>query len=172
MLKPLIVLICVGCTAACLSPRAGGPQQLQPAACGVQRWWKLIPDLQPAAGSRPDLVRKAEVEEARGIIDLMVAAATGYCKRFGEYPRSVDRMVRYSRTLDRRAGCAVPHNLPADPWGTPYRYERVNGAPSPRSAGPDRRFGTGDDVVLPSAGDAESERFDPRALCGEPRLQP
>jgi hypothetical protein len=34
-----------------------------------------------------------------------------------------------------------------DPWGTAIAYSCVNGEPKARSAGPDRRFGTPDDVT-------------------------
>ena len=39
-----------------------------------------------------------------------------------------------------------PTQIPADPWGTPYRYILTNGVPLVISAGPDMRFGTKDDI--------------------------
>ena len=37
-------------------------------------------------------------------------------------------------------------DYPVDPWGTPYRYSPVGGEPKFISAGPDRKFGTRDDI--------------------------
>jgi type II secretory pathway pseudopilin PulG len=34
-----------------------------------------------------------------------------------------------------------------DPWGTPFRYQFINGKPKLRSAGPDARFDTPDDIT-------------------------
>jgi type II secretory pathway pseudopilin PulG len=34
-----------------------------------------------------------------------------------------------------------------DPWGMPYRYRVISGKPSIRSAGPDARFDTKDDIM-------------------------
>lgn len=174
MLKRLMLITTLGCTTvACLPPRTGVPQRSNSVACGVQRWWKLItPHVQPAAGSRPELMRVAEVQEARAILNLMTAGAVRYCQQFGEYPVSFDQVVRYSRTLERRARCAVADHPPADPWGTRYRYRLVDGTPRPSSAGPDREFGTQDDIGLPSEGDGESEPFDIQSVCGEPPTQP
>jgi type II secretion system protein G len=36
--------------------------------------------------------------------------------------------------------------IPLDPWDTPYQYEKTDSAFSVQSAGPDRQFGTSDDV--------------------------
>jgi len=39
------------------------------------------------------------------------------------------------------------HNAYLDPWGTPYRLRNVGGRWRATSAGPDRKFGTPDDVT-------------------------
>jgi len=39
-----------------------------------------------------------------------------------------------------------PGFMPPDPWGTPYRIDEDGDATMIVSAGPDRRFGTGDDL--------------------------
>jgi len=41
------------------------------------------------------------------------------------------------------------HHNAGDPWGTPCRLEWRGDELTVRSAGPDRAFGTGDDVAYP-----------------------
>jgi hypothetical protein len=70
------------------------------------------------------------VADSRALLDLVAARLEGTAREQGELPEML---------------AEAP---PPDPWGTPLRYERR----SPdrgllRSAGPDRRFGTRDDVT-------------------------
>jgi hypothetical protein len=46
-----------------------------------------------------------------------------------------------------QAGLLSPHLRARDAWDTPYRITCEGKAPTVRSAGPDRTFGTADDIV-------------------------
>lgn len=157
-----LVAVVTACATAS-EPRSALPAQSQ--GCGMQTRWLVTSYIVPPAGSSPALFRDAEVQEARAVMALMASGAELYCSHFGRYAESFDQVLRYSRTLDRLARCAVRTAPPPDPWGTKYRYRLVGGVPDLTSAGPDRRFGTPDDVGTPTSGSEDSEPVDVERIC-------
>lgn len=166
MLERLSWILVMCGMVGCISGHQPRPSGSPPDRCGVQRWWKEIaPPIEPAPGTRPELVQQGKIQEARALLNLVVMGAERYCGQFGRYPESFEQVVSYSLTLPRRTPCAVPYMLPLDPWGTAYRYGLAGGVPRPVSAGPDRRFDTADDVRLPQEADDAGEVFRPEIVC-------
>jgi hypothetical protein len=98
-----------------------------------------------------------------------------YALDLGEYPpgpTTEDLMRSLSEPVEasdgRRFGPYIPVRSPAkesvDRWGTPMRYTRGRDGQGYelRSAGPDKKFGTDDDIFVeshkPEKGEAGSER--------------
>lgn len=65
----------------------------------------------------------------------------------GELLKEVSLHVRRQRAERGEFPRRPTEALPDDPWGTPLEYERIHPQHARlRSAGPDRHFGTGDDI--------------------------
>ena len=83
-------------------------------------------------------------ENASKCIDLIGACAWEiYDTGKHVWPERLSQLNNERRILDG-----------PDPWGTQYRYERLNSGCVISSAGPDRIFGTGDDIVTAFTNDA------------------
>jgi hypothetical protein len=167
MLRLLAILPCALAVTFCASrPVSEGPF---PPPCGQSWWWTVEgPDIQPGPTSGRSVVFAANQREVRAVLSLMIAGAELHCVNRGSYPATLDEMVRYGRTLNRRARCAVADIPGPDPWGTPYLYHLEGGRPYPFSAGPDRTSGTSDDLGPPDVGAPGSAWFDVKRVCGPP----
>ncbi len=62
---------------------------------------------------------------------------------------------RYQQALERLVANHL-HDNPKDPWGTPVKVQRQRWAYVVTSAGPDRQFGTPDDLTFAANGEVES----------------
>lgn len=70
----------------------------------------------------------------------------------GENPAKFVFIARSHRAINARGELC-------DRWGTPFRFHQLSGVQMEiRSAGPDRKFGTGDDAVFTPEGAGESRR--------------
>ena len=68
----------------------------------------------------------------------------------GRYPTEQEGLqVLITNQLKNSKGpYMTASDVPRDPWGQPYRYRLIDGKPCIDSSGPDRKFGTEDDVNL------------------------
>ncbi len=82
-----------------------------------------------AAGRAQEARTRAQIDDAKAALETLAARIAASARAAGGLPETLDEAP------------------PADPWGRPIEYVRV--APDHgvlRSAGPDRKFGTKDDV--------------------------
>lgn len=110
---------------------------------GAIAWWVLEDrDEAPAPYAEAMLEgqSKAGARRVEGDFRALHTTLTQYASMQGSYPEG---------DLGKALGPYMARVPSRDPWGTGYRYER-RGEESYelRSAGPDREFGTGDDVVM------------------------
>jgi hypothetical protein len=85
----------------------------------------------------------------------------------GRYSASLLELANHADSLDaRRDLCRLDKLLLRDEWGTPLRYRVRAAAPEISAAGPDRVFGTGDDIRLPTVGDSLGFVIAAQCDCG------
>jgi len=105
------------------------------------------------------------------IVLLGIALAAAYVGYRGHYctapqsiPQTSARVIRTAiqqwQAMNNSSGCPTIEQLVADkqldtewptrdPWAQPYRLQCTAGEVTVSSAGPDRRFGTNDDIIVP-----------------------
>lgn len=117
-----------------------------------------------ARDNRPYLVR---VTQAR--INLIALAAATHCLQFGgEYPLTYTEMLRRASEIPpERAACRLSEDLLDDGWDHPIYYQAMDHRLSVVSAGPDGRFATADDIVLPQGGTPHTELVDIGQQCAK-----
>ena len=101
----------------------------------------LVPNLTCGLCSHPTDTATNQMASFGGAIELYVFVAKAL-------PPDLEALT----TPDPRAGEPYIAKIPRDPWGTAYRYRVGDLAKREyeiRSAGPDERFGTDDDLVHP-----------------------
>lgn len=157
-----------GCVGGPVPPRGGesGPSA-DGTMCGHLTWWIIETELlAPPESSSPEIVRFAREQEVKSLLGQIAVSAERFCiESGGLYPVSLDQLIAHGRRTSRLEACTLTDPIGPDPWGRHYRYEVVRDIPRISSAGPDRRFGTGDDLGLPSPGQPGAERIDARPLC-------
>ncbi len=84
-------------------------------------------------------------------IESIYNALEWYRKQMGLYPTTEQGLHCLNNFIrNKHAGgpiCGLD-DVPTDQWGTPFRYCLLATGPHVDSAGPDKRFNTGDDVFL------------------------
>ena len=90
-----------------------------------------------------EAVRREKTRRTLAIIDQLAAGLAGYRAAEGQYV-AAEGIVGLLDALSPRY-VSFPHRL--DLWGTELRYEGTAVRYSLRSAGPDRKMGTEDDLV-------------------------
>jgi len=93
-----------------------------------------------------DLVRDAQTRTASVHLSTFRLAIAQFVVERGRLPASIAEMAQ----PDPKTGVPTLEKVPADPWGHPYEYRVKDEAKRDwvvRSAGPDGRLDTADDVV-------------------------
>lgn len=151
---------------SCAAPRqlADGGTAPAAAACETFSWWKTPGEMLAYPASMPE---GPSIATAEAQVNLVVAAVHDYCQRRGEWPGGIPDLLEAGRAVPPGTRCTL-RELPADPWGTPYRYGNRGATFDLSSAGPDRVFGSADDIVRAPMAHPRSERFAVRDLCRAP----
>lgn len=164
-----VVAVVVPGAVACASGPGRGARLTgrPPVACGQLRAW----DASSAFEEQPQGARAPWV--TRSGLTLVAAAAERFCLAKSRYPESLSELVAFSDSLGpREVLCRLYRDQLTDEWGTPIRYTVQTAAPVILSAGPDRTFGTADDVGLPSATDSLGFRIEAQKYCFPPYKGP
>lgn len=172
----LMISFAVGALIACSAQAGPGIDEtkdavplsnpIQAGQCG-RLWWWIIDDedVFPPAGASDAARSYANLHQARATLNLVAAGAERYCyANNGHYAEDIQDIISYSAGLPRGARCRVGEII-TDPWGTPISYSLRQGEPIIASAGPDRTFGTRDDIMLPKPGDPQGEWLNGREVC-------
>lgn len=133
-----VALLCLGCAGA------AGPEP-GPTVVTLAEASATASTAAPASAERgpdgPKPEDAAQVEStARRVEVLRMAAELWRATSAEEVCPTLDVLVR-DRTIDAKLGS------PADPWGSPYAIQCSDEGTSVRSAGPDRKLGTADDIT-------------------------
>ena len=101
----------------------------------------------------PEQTKRAKVTTAKTQISAFQAALARYEIDTGEFPNSLEALIKQPSNTSEWKGPYLESEtaLPPDPWGTPYQYHKPGDHNVSSfdivSAGPDKQFGTPDDVV-------------------------
>lgn len=89
-------------------------------------------------------IQAAKVNLSRSNISQLHQALEQFRLDTGRYPSEEEGIA----SLLKSGPGSVPYvtSLPSDPWGNPFRYRLLESGPVIESAGPDGKFGTGDDI--------------------------
>lgn len=87
-----------------------------------------------------------KTERARAELDSIATALESYRRERGFYIESKSEAA----LIDNLNPRYLARVIRVDPWSRPYAYEGTNTSFTLRSAGPDGKMNTGDDVVLTS----------------------
>jgi hypothetical protein len=156
-------LISIGSSCLRQSPAAmhaagsGGSVQ-----CDVLFWW---PDPGETIAYPDSRLEEVNVEVARAEINLGVAAVHRFCLAYGEWPQDLSELRAYGEAMRSSDDCILLDELILDPWDVPYKYSLEQSTYRIVSAGPDRQFGTADDIGLPNPDDPHTIRLSTSALC-------
>lgn len=120
------------------------------AACLLLVGAMTFSSLRPTIGGRSLMAR---IRAARADIDSLELALDAHLTDTGQYPSAstgLQALVQAPNAVGNWHGPYV-QKIPSDPWGTPYQYH-FPGAHNTStfdlfSAGADKLFGTGDDLV-------------------------
>ena len=117
LLEVLLVLVIIGLLAGLVAPRLVGVRE------------------------------KANIDAARGQINLFLDACDVFRLHLNDYPNSLTQLVE-GRELGTKWAGPYLDRIPQDAWGQDYVYEYQPGGAKPRifSLGPDGQAGTADDV--------------------------
>lgn len=155
-----LLLLGVGAISSSCSPRV---RSVVRAPCPSIHVWTFPETLEVDTTAFDN--RSAEVRHTQARIDAVAIAALLHCARFGALPLSIDELLAAPALPRERATCAISNDLLLDAWDRPMRYERLSTGLAIWSAGPDGRFGTSDDIGLPTAGALHSEPLDLDRAC-------
>ncbi|TVR04019.1 MAG: prepilin-type N-terminal cleavage/methylation domain-containing protein [Deltaproteobacteria bacterium] len=93
-------------------------------------------------------IQNARLQDARVQVGQLGTALEEYRVLVGEYPQSLDDLVRPPGGL-----APIRREVGSDPWGNDFQYRRTSrDAFELFSAGPDGRPGTEDDIHLEGSG--------------------
>lgn len=102
--------------------------------------------------------RSHDVLATQARVDAFILAAEAFCRLSGGvYPEGVDQMLTPPAAM---WSCRLQASSLNDAWGQPIFYSVIRGELVVRSAGPDGRFATGDDIGTPTGAEAYAERFE------------
>ena len=136
------------------------PLKVSEGACGRLIGWQ-VPSPSEDRPSEP-----AVPWMTRSRVTVMALAAEQYCVELGRYPSSLGELEVYALRLDPLSDpCRLDSHLLEDEWGTSLRYVLHGETPTIDSAGPDRAFGTSDDIGLPTPQDSLGFRIVARQVC-------
>jgi hypothetical protein len=121
MLAAVLLLGFAGCRGHSPTPEPGPAEKPRVSLTMVDTEEDILPD---------------PVDRTNNRLYMLRASALLTMRRTGSLPRTLDEMVEESR---------MP--IGTDSWGTPFRYTPGTTDFELRSAGPDRVFGTRDDLV-------------------------
>lgn len=143
-----------------VAPPAAAPVVVEPGPTPARAFF-ATPHAPPPPEERSALADELHAPAGSGRRDLEIVASlfSTYTDHFRELPVGNNAEITASLAGDNTRGLAViPADHPAinadgellDRWGTPYFFHQIGGGLLQiRSAGPDRRMHTGDDLVLP-----------------------
>lgn len=97
----------------------------------------------------------AAQQHTENIVESFGTALLSYTKDCGFPPSKefgLSALMTNSAKLSGWSGPYLKWKEDADAWGTPYRYELIDGDPVVSSAGADKNFETKDDVVSTTTG--------------------
>ena len=92
-------------------------------------------------------VGQSQVSAAKGSIAGISVAVDLYETDNGNLPQNLQSLITKGSEPNWNGPYLKDGKVPDDPWGTPYQYTAKENAYEVRSAGPDKSFGTGDDVT-------------------------
>lgn len=142
------------------APSAAAPVVVEPGPTPTRAFF-ATPTAPPPPEERSTLADELHAPAGSGRRDLEIVASlfSTYTDHFRELPVGNNAEITASLAGDNTRGLAViPADHPAintegellDRWGTPYFFHQIGGGLMQiRSAGPDRRMHTADDLVLP-----------------------
>lgn len=129
--------------------------------CGAPVRWRMPATL--VIERTREEIRMYDVLVTQARIDAIILAAEAYCRaNHNAYPSSTERLISPPPAiLPQMAKCRLAKEDLNDSWDRPIFYAIIDGHLVVRSAGPDGRFSTIDDIGLPEAADARiAETFD------------
>ena len=125
------------------------------AALVALRWFRAMPDRLPTRGMHE--------RGTRGMMAFVTRIVEQFTAQHGRFPNEDEW---------RKAMSDATYPTPTDSWGTPLRYNLDNGEAVVTSAGPDKTFGTRDDLKQKAEqtvrGDSET-RAEDGAASGAPQ---
>jgi general secretion pathway protein G len=92
-------------------------------------------------------VLKAQIAATRASIDGIKTAIDVYEVDNGTYPGSLQNLITAGSELNWNGPYLREGRIPVDSWATPFNYTPKEGGYEIRSAGPDRQFGSADDIT-------------------------
>jgi hypothetical protein len=159
-----LVIILMMTIGACRTVPLSRRVEAAPPACSVVRLWR-VPDgnfVEPSEGDG----RSFEMIVTHARMDGIALAVAYHCSMTGSVVRRYSDL-KLSRVqlegVDRK--CVVETDLLVDAWGTEIALHSRSGEFELRSAGPDRRIGTTDDIMMPGADDPLAHEVDVRTEC-------
>ena len=117
LIEVLLVVVIIGLLAAVALPRLGGRK------------------------------REAEISSAKGSIAGISVGIDLYETDNGQLPESLNNLITKGSENNWNGPYMRDGKVPMDPWGTAYQYNKKENSYEIRSAGPDKSFGTTDDVT-------------------------
>lgn len=156
-----MLLIVPGLTGILSAQIPNATERAGSGGCGPLSAWKM-PATDLIERTR-DESRTYDVLVTQARIDAIIRAAEAYCRaNHNAYPSSIERLISPPPTiLPQMAKCRLTKEDLNDAWDRPIFYAIIDGHLVVRSAGPDGRFSTIDDIGLPEAADAKiTETFD------------
>jgi general secretion pathway protein G len=91
--------------------------------------------------------KESRVIAARASIHAIGLAVEGYELDCGNYPSSLQALIRSSGEPNWKGPYILSSDVPVDPWATPFSYTPKENGFEIRSAGPDKAMGTSDDIT-------------------------
>ena len=117
LIEVLLVVVIIGLLAAVALPRLGGRK------------------------------REAEIASAKGSIAGLSVSVDLYETDNGSLPESLNALITKGAEANWNGPYIRDGKLPVDPWGSAYQYTKKDNSYEIRSAGPDKSFGSADDVT-------------------------
>ncbi len=92
-------------------------------------------------------VKQSQIGAARGSIAGMSVAVDLYETDNGNLPDGLNNLITKGAEPMWNGPYIKDGKVPEDPWGTAFQYTKKDNSYEIRSAGPDKSFGTEDDVT-------------------------
>lgn len=140
----------IACSPHPLPQTTASPSPSPSLVGGCEIAW--IWDIPHATLDPPEPYDNPLIVQVRADLSILQMAVHRFCLDHDDLPHTLDQLAEHGRRLGRTSLCTIL-DVQADPWGTPYRYERDSRTFRLSSAGADRLFDTGDDHALPQEGE-------------------